>query len=262
MSDLPLRHTDPQETPELTFRPDPDLAGQLLAGALGALAAGGLAVAATLAESSPNPAPGFTLAHGLAWAALVPLCWVLRAYLALARATESTGLRKSSLCLFGTVVLLNVAELATLDGLGLGWHIAAWAILGIGFLALVTAPFVPAGSAETPPGAEDTPEAKESVGAEESGSAASKTGLVGGLAVALVVVFKLTAKSFFVKLLLVRNLGRLLSKLDAEMAGAVALAVLVLLGAAFVIWFAASKIRLRDRLGGMAALVGGRRSWA
>ncbi len=232
------------------FRPSPQLHDQLGRGVVAVLAAGSLAVASALVELSQDAAPGVTLAHVLGWAALVPLFVVLRTYRALARETESFSLARSSQCVFGMMVVANVCGLALLDVLPMGWQIAAWVVVWVGLLALVAAPFV-SEEEETKVPAE-TPAAEEK---EETTSGTSKAGIIGGAAAGLLILLKLVFKGGLAKFVLFRWAARLLRKVNLGLE-AVALLVLLPLGAAFLIWFGVTKIRLRDKLGSRAVLLG------
>src|SRR5262249_38808605 len=108
------------------WSPSIGLRSKLLIGTLGVLAAAGLAAAATLMFSDPGQMDGFTLAHGHAWATLPALFLVLLAYVALARAAESPGLKFSSLALFGGIVLGQIGQLAALGGIPGGSQVGIW----------------------------------------------------------------------------------------------------------------------------------------
>jgi hypothetical protein len=221
------------------FDPRPELGAQLLTGALAALAAGSLAVASSCVDVAQPGARGLTVAHGLAWAALVPLFLVLRAYLGLARATDSAGLRKSSQCLFGAILLFTVLDLAMVDTLPVGGRIMAWVVFGFGLLALLAAPFVPVSKTIEMPAEAEAP---------SSSDTRTNWIIVGAV---LVILAKLVVKGLFGKGVLIQWLRELDGAWEV-----LAIGVLTLLLAAFVIWFGVTKIRLRGPLGGVAALVG------
>jgi hypothetical protein len=217
---------------------------RLWAGAAGVLAAGGLAAAGCVADWSQPAAPGLTAGRVLGWASLLPLALALRAYLAVADFAGSPSLRRAAQCLFGAVVLLTVLDVAGINGLPSAVRIALWIGCGIGLVALTTAPFVSASEEEEAP-AEKKP-------------APSRHGLarlLGGLAVAVLVVLKLAAKSILLKWLVIRWGVRWLGHhgMDVE---AVAVLVALALTAALLVWFGVGKIRSADRLGRMASLVG------
>jgi hypothetical protein len=247
----PLRF---EEAPVPPWYPSPELRGQLLLGVWATLAAGALSLAGSLVDPALNLFQGFSLAGALGWACLVPLLLVLSAYQGLAKEAHSPGLGKSSLCLFGTIALFDVFELATLNGLPLGWQITCWVIFGLGLFFLLVIPFVSEDDEPTPAGEEPKAKPAKSTDQKESPSTkASQVGIAGGLGVGLLVVLKLFAKGLFVKILV---FGRLFNNLKLQEIEAIAGGALMILGVIFFIWFAIAKIRLRGPLGGIAVLVG------
>ncbi len=126
----------PVHTPA-SWSPSPGLRRQLLLGALGVLAAAGLATATTLTVSGPDQGPVFPLACGLAWAILPALFLVLRAYLALARDTRSPGLKWSARGLFGVIVLGLTLQLAVVGGIPGGQHVVVWGVEVLGAHAVL-----------------------------------------------------------------------------------------------------------------------------
>jgi hypothetical protein len=247
------------ETPVPPWYPSRKLRGRLLRGAWATMGAGALSLAGALADPDLDLFPGFSVADALGWAGLVPLLFVLHAYRGLAEETQSHGLARSSLCLFGTIALSYIFGLATLNGLPVGWQIGAWLVIGFGLLFLVMAPFVSAeGELTTSASAEmkTTEPAKPAPVTETkdgTASKASRVGILGGLGVALVVLLKVFAKGLFVKMLII---GRVFRKLNLEEIEGLAGGALLILGAIFFVWFAVAKIRLRAKLGGIAAVVG------
>jgi hypothetical protein len=231
--------------------PSAEVRSQLGAGIPAVLAAGALAVAGSVAELLERGVPGFTTAHALAWAALLPLLWVLRAYLVLARETDSPGLRKSSLCLYGTVVFANVLDLAVVDALPLAVRVVIWVVFAIGLLALLAAPFMSGSEPDATPAATPAPAAPE-----PGASATGRAGVVGGLVVALLVLLKLAGQGLIAKVLVVRWIARAVGGVNAETGEVLAAMTVLLLGVAFFLWFGVSKIRLRDQLGAFVVLVG------
>jgi hypothetical protein len=244
MTTEPLQETTPAVTAEASPSPAV-LRHRLWTGTLGVLAAGGLAAAGCVADWSHPGAAGLTAGRLLSWAAILPLAWALRAYFAVAGVAGSPGLRRGAQCLFGAVVLLSVLDVAGIDGLPTGVRIALWVGCGIGLVALTTAPFV--GPSDD---AEEVPAEKQS-----KPSRHGLARLIGGLAVAVVVVLKLAAKSIVVKWLVIRWGARWLGHhgIDVEAVGVV---VALALTAAFLVWFGVRKLRSADRLGRMAGLVG------
>jgi hypothetical protein len=242
---------EPWEERADSFGYDPELDGQLQTGTWATLAAGGLAVASCLAELSQGNVQGITAANGLAWATVVPLGFVLRAYLTLAGRAENEALRRSSQCLFGAILLGLVLDLAMVNTLPLGWRIATWIVYGIGLLALSVMPFADSWQSAEQPAGRPASETK----AEEIGSRGSRAGVIGGVVAAVVILFKVAAKGIFAKVLVVRWLGQWLGNVNGGWEVG-ALGIYLLLGAALLLWFAIAKIRLREKLGGIAALVG------
>jgi hypothetical protein len=223
------------------------LQGQLLSGITAVVAAGALSILASVVQLTDGLKPGFTLAHGFAWASLVPLLVVLRTYQALAREADSAGLRQSALGLFGTFILFQVLELITLNVFPLWGQITIWIVFGLSLLALVTTVFVSEHEMLQP-----TPKQ----GTQPDGSpAAERVRWGGGLVLGLLVLLKLAGKGLLVKLFALRMVGRLLRNLGGHWEILVG-GLLTLVGAAFIIWFAIAKIRLRGKLGNLAVLLG------
>src|SRR5262249_52564014 len=141
---------------------------------------------------------------------------------------DSSGLRKSAGCVFGTVVLIEVLNLAWEELLPAGWDAVAWVAVGLGLVALLGYAFSASGSKTATTG----PVSK-----------GSKAGW-GGLALALVFLLKVGLK--FIVLAGIKA-GRW------EILVGIGLLVSTV---GFVIWFAVCKIRLREKLGGLFAFVG------
>jgi hypothetical protein len=249
MSDEVIEPVEEIEAEEEPWVPGPSLHGPLLGGALATLMTAGLAVGSSVLEFQQVNPQGFTLAQALGWAALVPGILVARTFYLLAQESQSFSLQKSSLCLFGTLVLFQVYELASLHILPEGGQIALWAVIVLGLLALVGALFVHPGKAEE--------KAKKPLPIEAaSGAKNNKKGLLGGLAVAVFVILKLVGKGLLGKILIFRGIGKLLNNVNNANWEPAAITGLLLCGGVYLIWFAVSKIRLRGQLGGMAALAG------
>src|ERR1700687_2647373 len=98
-----------ETAPELLI-PSSTLYRQLTGGIWATLAGGGLSIASSIAYLVDMQAPGFTVAHGLAWTALVPLLVVLRTYQGLAHEVSSRGLATSAQCVFAALVLFEVMD--------------------------------------------------------------------------------------------------------------------------------------------------------
>lgn len=224
--------------------PSPRLQGQLFSGALAVLASGALSIIGSAVILTEGQKPGFTIAHGFAWASLVPLLVVLRTYQVLAHEANNASLRKSAQCLFGGVVLFHLLELAALNVLPWLGQIGVWVIFVLGMLALISAPFVSS--------SELTPRGNEK---KEDANTTSRTGTLGGIGVGLLILLKLAGKGFLGKWIAFRMIGRLLQ--NAPMAGEfLGWSAVLLLTLLFTVWFAVAKMRLRDQLGGVAVLVG------
>jgi hypothetical protein len=90
----------------------------------------------------------------------------------------------------------------------------------------------------------------------EPASTTKKARVFGGLGLCLLALLKLVGKGGILwKLFAFRWLGRLFKHINLGLA-AVAWFALLLLGVIFLIWFAVAKIRLRGKLGGVAAVLG------
>ncbi len=94
------------------WRPSPELRARLLHGVIGVLAASALLVASTSYALAEGPEAGFSPGTLLGFAAIIPQIWVLRAYLGLARETDSDSLRRTALTLIVSGWLLHLVELA------------------------------------------------------------------------------------------------------------------------------------------------------
>jgi hypothetical protein len=247
------------ETPDRELLvPSDSLYKPLLGGSLAVLMAGGLAVAGGMAELIQGNQPGlFTTAHALGIAALAPLVLVLRTYLYLGQACQSGAVPKSALGLFVALVLLQLHDLVSLPVLDVGIRIAIWAIIALGAMALLGLPFI---STFNPPGVVDKQKPrstkKEDENEEEEAiPAGAKTGILGGLGVAVFVVLKLFGKGLLAKFIILRGIGKLIRNVNLNGEGLVEIGLLLATGA-YLIWFALAKIGLRRRLGGVAILAG------
>jgi hypothetical protein len=235
---------DSVEPAAVLWMPSRHLQEHLLAGIIASLIGGTLAVASLLVELAQPKAGRWTLADSLSWGAMLPLGLVVRSYLALGRELDSFALAKSASYLFGTMVLLQIFELATKDVLPLGWQVAAWVLFGIGAMALVGGLFF---TGSEPSKRTERPATRP--------SGKRSAGVLGGLGVALAVVLKLAGKGLLAKFWLFHLFARIMQNFRGDLIPLVAL-VLLGLAAGFLIWFAVCKIRLRDKLGNVAALAG------
>ncbi len=221
-------HLDPDllETPK-TWIPSSSLRGQLLLGVAAVLASGSLSAVAAVVEQGQGAAQGFTMAHALGLASVAPLAFVWWVYRGVAHEVDRYSLSKSCGCVFGSLALLQLLGLTEENVLPDGFDVAVWVFVGIGLIALFGFAF------SSQPGA-----------AKDSGKQPASKARWGGLGVLALIVIKVGLK--FVVIFGAKGPGYQFL-----------VAVLVLVCAlAFSIWFAVCKIRLRDRLGGFAMVVG------
>jgi hypothetical protein len=229
MSDDVSNNPDLLESAPKLWTPAPALRGRVLLGAIAALVFAGLSSAASLTQIKQGPTPGgVTLALILDWVSLLPLAFVFWTYQGIGRGVDSAGLRKSAGCVFGTVLLAKVLLLTLEDVLPDGWDAVAWVVTGIGLIALVAYAFSSSRSTTT---------------SSAPASKGSKAGW-GSMALALVFLLKVGLKFLLV------------AGIKAGFWEILILLGLVLSMIGFVIWFAACKIRLREKLGGLFAFVG------
>lgn len=260
MHDNPFDPVDSSEPFAKPWLPSPRLQARLWMAVWAMLLAGGLLAAGAAAALAQGPVQGFTPAHGLAWAAFVPLWLVLRTYLDLARETESVGLQKSALGLFWVGVFLQALALAGQKVLPWGWEVTLVVAVALGLLAVLAYLGSPsAGATGKPPQATVPPAEAASAPAEATpgATAASKVGIVASLAVGLFVLVKVLAKGgLFAKFVAVKFIGRMIKNLSLDTVAAVEGVILVLCAAGFLVWFGAAKVRQRGPLGRPAAVVG------
>jgi hypothetical protein len=266
MGEEPLTNDQAEDDLDEPWYPSPKLRGIFRAGTIAVVLTGVLSGASSLAALAQGRQPGFTLAHGLAWAALLPALWVVGAYVSLGEEAGRPALGKSALALFGAGVVLQLYELARLKLFPAGGQVALWVLFAIGLIALPILPFLsddeqekPA--AELPPWAEEAPaeaagpapQATETEPPASSKAAAGAAGALGALGLALVGMLKVFGKGFG-KLFFFRGLINVFRlKWDwVTIAGGAALVA----AGTFLVWFAILKIRLRRQLGGVAAFVG------
>jgi hypothetical protein len=122
----------------LTLRGDERafLARRLLFGAGACLLAGGLGVASLLAWPTGGPGGGFSAQTVLDLTSILPEAVVLCVLLRLAAAVESAGLRRSSLCLFVTIWLVDALRLFVSKGLGEAGTVMVVLLTLVGTLAV------------------------------------------------------------------------------------------------------------------------------
>jgi hypothetical protein len=238
---------DAAAEPEPLRAPSPVLYEMLFAGMLGAAVAGGVAVVGSLLELDQRKPQGFTAAHACGLVLFFPLAFVVRAYLGLAVEMGSALLYKSTIGLAGTLFLFQMFDLSNLNGLAAGWQITAWSVFGVGLLILGILPFLSfdfTSSAAVRP----APAAK----AASSPSSNQKASVLGGLGVLAIIFLKLVGG--IGKLLAFKWVVQLFQgRKDLEPYAGIAL---LFLAVGYLVGFAGAKIRLRGRLGGMAAFVG------
>jgi hypothetical protein len=219
------------------------------------LLAGALSAAGTVAELTQGRGQGVGPARALEMAAFMPLMFVLRAYVLLAREAGSRGLEKSAMCLFGTLFLFQLLELATLNALPLGWRVAVWVVFALGVLILIGALAGSFAADHPAPAAPGKAATGPNPAAEPAEAGARKAGILGGIAVAFLAILKLLGKGVIGKILLFNFARRALRNINVDV-GLLLAGALLLAAVAFLTWFAVAKIRLRATLGRVAALLG------
>lgn len=198
--------------------------------------------------------------------ALIPLGIVTKVYYKLSLETKTPGLRRSALGLFGFVIVLLLAELNIADDGPRWWNVLIWIVL-----ALVTGLFLlivwdleefekisvedsPDALAEQSPAAvslamEVNTVPEPASGQPNAGDTAKAVGAVIGVMVAVgLFVLKFVAK-------VVAGVRGVLA-IGANGIEIIGQVILLTLTAAFLIWFAVAKIRLRRVLGPLAASAG------
>jgi hypothetical protein len=226
MSDELYLDPDLIEAPKPWF-PTPSLRGQFLFGVAAVMTSGTLSAVAAVVELGQGQVQGFTTAHALGLASVVPLAFVWWVYRGVAREVDRYSLSKSSGSVFGALALLQLLDLTEENVLPDGFDVAVWIMVGIGLIALLGFAF------SSQPGAAKDP-------AKQTASRARW----GGLGVLALILIKVGLK--FVIIAGARGTGYQL------LVGA----LLIVCAIGFSIWFAVCKIRLRDRLGGFAMVVG------
>jgi hypothetical protein len=221
--------TDWAEEVTPAFQPSAGLRNWLLAGCFASFTTAVLAVAA-YATMDPQ-AKGFTVATGLDLVAVVPFAIVLGSYLVLARELGSVGLRRSSLGIYGALILGSLLTLANTDFVEHGFAVGlSIAVLILAALLLLTISYRPAWA---------------SASASEGGTA--KAGWGGGLSTIGILIF------FAIKFL-ARGFRKVNLGLD-EFVGLLSLG-LILLCAVFLLVAGIVKTRLWKRLGTTSLLLG------
>jgi hypothetical protein len=229
MSDEAISNPDLFDSPVRLWCPNSALRGRLLLGALAALAFGGLAAAESLAKRGQDQGQVITTARIFGAASLVPLAGILWAYVGLARETDSFGLRKSSYCALGVILLGKLHNFTRINLLKGGWDTMILGAVTAGLIGLLIVAFY-------------SPSKADSAG-KDARPKTSKAGW-GGLGIALV--------------LFIEFAFRILVRIGINGVGWEWLVWLLLIvcTVGFWLWFAVCKIRLSDKLGSFAAFVG------
>lgn len=242
-----------QEAMEPVRVPSARIRGALWYGTLAVLLTSALSGASSIVALVQGKGDGFTLAHGLAWAALVPAMGIFAAYVNLGEEIGSPALGKSAFCLFGISVLLELYELLTLGLFATWFEVVLWIAFAIGVIMLAVVPFTSDDKEEKP--AAEPPPAEEPAAETPvpAGAGTNAAGILGALGLALVGCVKVFGK-VLVKIPVFKGLAALFRvKWDwALIAGGVG----YLFGGVVLIWFGIMKIRLRRHLGPAAGFVG------
>ena len=201
---------------------------------------------------------GFTITDGLDWAVILPHIVVLLAFLALAREALSISLWRSSIGVFGSMWLLAVwSVMPSSEAEGFGpWEALATVTLVIGIICIFVlisrrpAAFRQPAAGESPSQerAAKEPESNEPTAnqPEKPRSEKSKWGCLS-------IVLAFVAARLLHKLFRHTGLGRG----QVEAIATIVIPCCVLLAPpVFLVWFGISKIRLRHKLGSMAAVSG------
>src|ERR1043165_2104109 len=81
------------------------------------------------------------ITHGLGWVALIPAFWLVRAYSKLGEETGYGGLRSSSICLFGALILFQVFDLLLMETLPSTAQMVLWVVFVLGWVIVLFMPF-------------------------------------------------------------------------------------------------------------------------
>lgn len=201
-----------------------------------------LAIAITALEVRHWGQQGLTPDVVLSYLAIVPQACVFLAWLVIAREAADRGLWKSTAGLFAAYLLASLVGVALIDGMPDGWIVAITVAAAIGIVGLLVFSL-----SKRPQFGVQPAEAAEFPGeTADSDSGGWALHIIGGLG--------LVAIKFFI-----RRVNRGLPNIDLGVSGWALLEIIVVAIFAiwFFVWFAMAKIRLRHKLGGLAALVGG-----
>ena len=236
--------------------PSPELRRWLLIGACAVVVEACLSAASLSIELSRHEeSEGYTISDALDLATILPGILVLLTFLALAREAASVGLWRSSIGVFGSAWLMVGLVYTGTEVVSGKWEILLTLAVGIGmvclFVIIANRPsgFLQPASAESPPKPSEAepsepnaPNAKQ----RESERPRSEGGGWGWLGTLGTLVFARLL------ITLVRHLHFDWYVSLSMIVGAVSAGSLLV----FLIWFAICKIRLRDKLGVMAAVSG------
>jgi len=228
----PHVQTDWAEEVAPAFQPSARLRHWLLAGCFASFSTAVLA-AASYAALNPK-AKGFTVATALDLVAMAPFAVVLGSYLILARELQSIGLRRSSLGIYGCLILGSLLTLADTNFVEHGFAVGiSIAVLVLAMLLLLAISYRPAWASAA------------STGTAEGGAA--KAGWGGGLGTIGLLLF-----------FAIKWLARGFRKVNLGLEEFVALIFLglMLLSAVFLLVAGIVKIRLWNRLGTTSLLLG------
>lgn len=219
--------------------PSGALRRQLFAGVIAALVAGGLAIAGLLTEQPAAQAPGITPSHLFESGSTLAQLVVLWVYIGIAREAGSLGLKKSCQCLIGLLLVSELYILMVTHVFNPVWQRVLGAVVGVGLLAVVAAiawPLVVAGKSKM---GDDEP----SPVPEESANRSTAAKVLAGLAVVAYFLIRLAGK------FLARKAVKGVVQWELGTIEAIEGLALLVLFAGLTLWFLASKIRLRHRIG-------------
>lgn len=225
--------------------PSDVLRRQLFVGIIAAIVAGALSIAQILTDRPGAVAVGLTASNLFEFACTLAQFVALWAYIGVAREAGSPGLKKSSQCLIG---LLLVGELYTLADARIMTPVGqavVWAAIVLGMVGLIAAVMWPLFASDeavptetAPPGSAPEETAERSMGAK----------ILAGATLVAFFALKLAAK------FLGKKAVKGMAQWQADTFEMIAVGVLFLLGVSFVTWFLVSKMRLRQRLGTIVAV--------
>lgn len=246
--------------------PAPELSRALATGTRAALATAAIFLVG-LGAAGAQGVTDLTLLNFLGWMALVPGFWIVSSFAKLAAAAGRPSVGTSAACLFATMVVAQLYDLAELGVLPFAAEVAVWVAFALGLVVAVALPFVyepkaaPAATAEV-----TAPEAAAQDGGWQSGTAPAAAGGsvaswlakgAGFLVVLIVGVAKFGGK-ILGKVAVVQGVRGLagVNMPFAELAAVLGALALLILLVVYALWFAVAKILARRQLGAVAALLG------